>query len=239
MGDRVIDEAVLSGSQGRLVFAMLAAERRRAVTKDELAEELWGERLPSAWEQALWSLISKTRAVLSRAKLGPHVLVAQGLGCYQLTLPHGTWVDLEAAADAVHRGETTLRASRPSEGLGHAHVALAISRRPLLAGHDGTWVARRREELESIRLRALECKALSLMQLDEPLRALSYAQEAVQVAPFSERSYRLVMRAHLAAGNRAEALRSYQALRAVLADELGVPPAAETASLYQEALSPT
>jgi DNA-binding SARP family transcriptional activator len=44
------------------------------------------------------------------------------------------------------------------------------------------------------------------------------------------------MRAHLAAGNRAEALRSYESLRSMLADELGVPPEPESESLYQEAL---
>jgi DNA-binding SARP family transcriptional activator len=236
LGDRVVEETAFPGSQGRLVFAMLAAERRRAVTRDELADEIWGEHLPSAWEQALWSLISKTRSVLARARLGQAVVLAKGLGCYQLTLPYGTWIDMEAAADAAHQGEALLRAGEPSKALGHAAVALAISRRPLLAGHEGTWITHRRRGLELVRLRALDCKAQALIRLEDPLRALTYAHEAVHVAPFSERSHRLVMRAHLAAGNRAEALRSYEGLRLMLADELGVPPEPESESLYQEAL---
>jgi DNA-binding SARP family transcriptional activator len=41
----------------------------------------------------------------------------------------------------------------------------------------------------------------------------------------------------MAAGDRAEALRSYERLRSLLAEELGVPPARESECLYEEALS--
>jgi DNA-binding SARP family transcriptional activator len=237
LGDHVLDEGMLAGSQGRLLFVMLVADRRRAVSKDELAEELWGDRLPSTWEQALRSLISKTRSVLAQVGHGHDVPLSQGLGCYQLSLPPGTWVDLEAAADATHRADAALRGGQPSRVLGCTQVALTIARRPLLPGHEGAWVSHRRHALESIRLRALDSKVQALMKLRDPLLALSYAEEAVQVAPFSERSHRLVMRSHMAAGNRAEALRSYERLRSMLADELGVPPAPESQSLYQDVLA--
>ena len=46
------------------------------------------------------------------------------------------------------------------------------------------------------------------------------------------------MRCHLAAGNRAEALRVYADCRALLAEELGVEPAPETARVYLEASPP-
>ena len=237
LGDRVIDEGTLAGSQGRLVFAMLVAERRWAVSKDEIAEELWGEQLPSAWENALRALISKIRAVLARAGCTDGAVVAQGLGCYQMSLPAGTWVDLEAAADAVHRAEAALRVHDATAAQGHAAVALAVSRRPLLAGHEGRWVTRRREMLQSVRLRALDCSAAALIASGDAVRALVCAQEAVHVAPFRERGHRLIMRAHLAAGDRAEALRSYERLRSLLAEELGVPPARESECIYEQALS--
>jgi DNA-binding response OmpR family regulator len=38
-------EAALPGRQGRLLFAYLAVNRQRAVTRDELADAVWGERL--------------------------------------------------------------------------------------------------------------------------------------------------------------------------------------------------
>ncbi|RSS83396.1 bacterial transcriptional activator domain-containing protein, partial [Streptomyces sp. WAC06614] len=49
-------------------------------------------------------------------------------------------------------------------------------------------------------------------------------------------AYRCRMAAHTRAGNRAEALRSYQQLREVLAEELGIDPAPETEAAYLELL---
>ena len=40
------------------------------------------------------------------------------------------------------------------------------------------------------------------------------------------------MRAHAAAGNRAEALRAYEQCRQLLAEELGVAPSAETQAVH-------
>jgi pentatricopeptide repeat protein len=58
------------------------------------------------------------------------------------------------------------------------------------------------------------------------------AEEALRLEPFRESTYRTLMRAHAAAGNRAEALRVYQRCRDLLAEELGVDPSGETEGLY-------
>ena len=41
--------ASLPGRRAELVFAYLAAEHRRTVSRDELADALWPERLPDTW----------------------------------------------------------------------------------------------------------------------------------------------------------------------------------------------
>ena len=46
------------------------------------------------------------------------------------------------------------------------------------------------------------------------------------------------MRVHATAGSRTEALRTYQRCRRVLADELGVPPSAETEAVYTAIVQP-
>lgn len=69
-----------------------------------------------------------------------------------------------------------------------------------------------------------------------PQLATRDATTALELEPFRESSYRLLMRAHASAGNRAEALRVYERCRSVLGEELGVPPSPETEGLYLEIL---
>jgi DNA-binding SARP family transcriptional activator len=47
---------------------------------------------------------------------------------------------------------------------------------------------------------------------------------AVACEPLRESTHRAVVRAHLAEGNPAEALRQYRSYRQLLNDELGLPP---------------
>ena len=54
--------------------------------------------------------------------------------------------------------------------------------------------------------------------------------------PFRESTHQNLMRAHVAAGNPAEALLVYERLRSLLADELGVDPSPESERLHLEVL---
>jgi integrase len=64
-GTVLFDERRLMGRQGRLAFAYLVGEHLRAVSKDELAEELWLGTVPPSWERSLSALISKLRTLLA------------------------------------------------------------------------------------------------------------------------------------------------------------------------------
>ena len=66
--------------------------------------------------------------------------------------------------------------------------------------------------------------------------AAKWAEELIALSPFSEAGYRRLMEAHVAAGNRAEALRVYEQCRQLLAEELGAYPSPETDSIYRALL---
>jgi DNA-binding SARP family transcriptional activator len=53
------------------------------------------------------------------------------------------------------------------------------------------------------------------------------------IQPFRESGHRLVMRAHAAMGNTAEALLAYEACRRLIAEELGVDPPPQTKATYE------
>jgi len=233
-GRHLVTESELPGRQGRLLFAVLAAEHRRAVPREELSEILWDETPPPSWDTALRALVSKLRTAVREA-LGANA-VESAFGCYQLQLPSSPWIDLEAAADAIHRAEALVLERRISEAAGWAGPAWAISGRPFLPGEEGAWIDRQRDRLRDIRIRALCCLAEISTAGGEPTLAARDAAEAVQLDPFGERAHRLLMRAHAAAGDRAAALQAYERLRRLLADELGADPSPETHAVYLEIL---
>jgi predicted ATPase len=59
------------------------------------------------------------------------------------------------------------------------------------------------------------------------------ASRWIALHAFNEIAYRRKMRAHFAAGERGQALETYQACQAVLADELGIEPEPDTAALAE------
>jgi DNA-binding SARP family transcriptional activator len=228
-GNILLDERRLMGRQGRLVFAHLACEHLRAVSRDELAGELWPDTAPPSWERSLSAIISKLRALLAGL---PNVTLNGSFGHYQVALPADAWTDVEAAVGAIDHAESALRGGEPREALGWAHVAYQISRRSFLMGEEGPWVTLKRAELRDVLVRANECLGEPSIWPKEPEYAVRHATEAVNLEPFRETAYQLLMRAHAAVGNRAEALRAYERCRCLLSEELGVSPSSQTEAVY-------
>lgn len=232
---RLIGTAQFPGQQGRIAFAYLVLERGRPVTRAELAEALWRNEVPVAWDSALSAVISKLRSLI-RAELPDAVELTGARGCYELRLPPSTWVDVEAAADAIHEAESALRAGDPRRAYGPSAVAQHIARRPFLPGEQGEWVESWRDRLRDILLRTLEARAEVYLWNREYALALQAAKELIALEPFRETGHRLVMRSHAAVGNTAEALKAYEQCRRLIARELGVDPSAETKAAYEELL---
>jgi SARP family transcriptional regulator, regulator of embCAB operon len=232
-GATVLDQTGLPGRQGRLALVYLVLERHRPVPLDDLAHALWGLTLPPSWERSVRVLVSKLRRAL--APTGPGPTIVSEAGCYQALLGRA-WVDVEAAANAIDRAEGAWRQADLATGWSEATVAAAITRRPLLPGDDQPWVAQERGRLRSIGVRALEVLASVHLDRAEHVLALRTAEELVRLEPLRESGHRFLMRAHVAGGDRPEALRVYDRLRASLTDELGVEPSPESAALHVEIL---
>ncbi len=232
-GTALLASPQFPGRQGRRAFAYLACHRE-PVARDRLADAVWPQQLPPAWDGALSALISKTRRLLAAvdARCG---VEADG-GCYELRLPPDAWVDIDAALTALDAAEGYMRAGAPAQAWGPANVAAVISRRPFLEGETGGWIERMRQRLAGARVRALDCLAAVALAASDPTAAAAMASECCGIEPFHEPAYQLLMHAHLAAGNRAEALRVYDRLRRLLAAELGADPSPATQALHIIAL---
>jgi SARP family transcriptional regulator, regulator of embCAB operon len=232
----VIGEARFPGRQGRLVFAYLVAERGRAVPRDELAEALWAETPPATWDKALTGIISKLRGVLADGGLDGANVLTGAFGCYRLELPAGAWIDVVVAADAVKDAEDAIAAGDLDRTTAAAALAESLLRQPFLPGEDGAWVEGKRREFADLRGRALDALTDAALRRGDGHEGAMWAEQAIALEPFRETGYRRLMEAHVASGNRAEALRVYERCRRLLAEELGAYPSPETESLYRELL---
>ena len=163
--------------------------------------------------------------------------IVSRFGAYQLRVPAATWIDIGAAMDAIDRAEGAMRAAGYREAWPLAQIACHIARRPFLMGDEGPWVTRMRRELRAVLLRAHECLAEIYIWNNDPATAARHATMAIDLEPFRETAYHLLMRAHAAAGNRAEALRAYDRCRILLAEELGVSPSPALDHLYGAVLT--
>ena len=225
-----VDERDFAGRQARRLFVRLAAIHEPVASVD-LADDLWGPTWPAAWQVALRSLISKLRSTLASA--GAPEMIASVGGTYEMTVPGDGWLDLDAAADAIHQAETLLSGGDTSGAGAWALVARAVATRPLLPGEEGEWLDGLRRRLTEARLRALEVLGEVWITQDDPHLAARDAEEAIRIDPFRESAHRLLIRAHLAAGDQAAAAHAFANCERILAGELGVAPSPETAALMK------
>jgi SARP family transcriptional regulator, regulator of embCAB operon len=226
-------DALLPGRQGRLLFAYLIVNRHRQVSRDELAEALWREPDPLAVDARLNPLLSKLRRVF-----GAHSV--DGRTTLRLHLP-GAWVDLEAAAEAIHRAESSVAQQAWTRAWGPALTALLVAERDFLPGEDAPWVDEIRHQLTELRLRALECYAAAGLGIGgtELAGAVRAGRQLTRLAPLRESGYRYLIQALVAQDNFAEALTVYSELSDCLRDQLGVSPSPATRELYERLLAAT
>ena len=127
-------------------------------------------------------------------------------------------VDLRRALGVAHR---LLDGSADAADL---EIAESTLRGELLPDWYDEWLLFERERFRQVSLHALEALADRLVRDGELPRALEAALSAVQSEPLRESAHRVLIRVHLAEGNRGEALRQYELCRRLLRDRLGVEP---------------
>ncbi len=81
-----------------------------------------------------------------------------GRSTVRLCLPDA-WVDLEAAAEAIHRAESAVAQHDGVRAWGPALTALFVAERDFLPGEDAVWIDGIRHQLTEVRVRALEAYA--------------------------------------------------------------------------------
>lgn len=237
-GDCLVREDELPGRQGRLLWTYLVLHRRGPIGRVDLAEAIWNDAIPDAWDTSLSALASRLRRTLAPLGTGQQALTIRGdQGRYALRLPAPAFVDWERARDAIHEADRLVFQGAPGDALAEARVAMEIAARGFLPGEDAPWVIGHRAILRDILLRACERTVEAEIARGNVSIAETEARQLLSLDPLREASYRWLMRALLAGGNPVQAAQVYATCRQELQSRIGMHPSAETERLYAEIIT--
>ena len=107
----------------------------------------------------------------------------------------------------------------------------------LLPDWDDEWVVVERERFRQLRVHALEVLGGHFAASGRFGEAVEAALTAVIADPLRESAHRLLIRVHLAEGNRDQAIRQYRVLEQTLRAELDLEPSSETTELVVDLLA--
>jgi DNA-binding SARP family transcriptional activator len=228
------EPVVLRGAKERVLLVRLLISANRVVSLDTIIEDLWGPDSPEEAAATVRVYVSRLRKHL-RQHGGDDLIRTQPPG-YLLavdTKDVDAWRFEELAGEAreaLRRGDTR------QAGVS-ARQALGLWRGPALGDGAGYAFA----QLEASRLTelhraAVEDRIEADLECGGHVDVVGELTSLVEANPYRERLWRLYMLALYRSGRQAEALRAYQRVRTLLAENLGIAPSQELVDLERDIL---
>jgi DNA-binding SARP family transcriptional activator len=219
------------GDQPALTLARLVLERPSPLPREELAELLWPDHRPPQWEGPARQVVSRARALVVATGAAPTTVTSRG-GLVGLDLADDCEVDVEDAFRATADAEQYITARAWGRADELTSSALDHLRLAFFPTSHATWTRRWQDRVRAQRLRALHIATDAALGAGAPARAVTRAEEVLEVDPFDEVAIRALMAAHDALGSRGRALTVYEEYRRRLDGELGIRPSEETEAAY-------
>lgn len=224
---------VLVTGKAMTLLAELALRLEIGVPREELLETLWPEQPLDRSTVSLNSLVYSLQRQLSDT-LGAGQVMTYAHGRYALNQDAGVSTDI-AHFDASVRLGNRLAATNATAAAAAFERALDGYHGDLSTGsHLNIHVIVERERLRASFLSSLAWLANHHDRTGDDLTALGYALRLLTHDPCREDAHRVVMRARVRRGERAQALRQFQLCEHVLRREFDVAPEAATRDLYDQ-----
>jgi DNA-binding SARP family transcriptional activator len=239
VGDRTITKQEWRKRRARLILAMLVLEQGNELARDKISEYLWpeveGEKATNNFYVA-WSAMKN--AIMPGAdkmtKL-PYFESAHGLCRAVMT---DIVADVAEFSDLIVSVRRAQQSGDVTALLSACQRLAEIYRGELLPGdlYDD-WFAAARDKYRREFGDTMRAGATALLDANLPEECVSLLRKGVEEDPWREDLYQLLLRAHMASGQRGAAIDVYLSCRHRLSEDLGLDPSAETLRLYEEILA--
>lgn len=197
-------------SQRVVAFIGLHGPQLRTQVARTLWHEVTDQRAIANLRAALWKLHStRERVIAGRAG--------------RLYLCQDVSVDV---ADVLHTAREILGVAQDPRACEPAAPAdlLQLFSSDVLPDWDDDWVVFERERVRQLRIHAIEALSVRLRRQRRHAEAVEAGLAAVAADPLRESAQRVLIEAHLAEGNAADARRQFDAFCDLLWKDLGVRP---------------
>jgi predicted ATPase/DNA-binding SARP family transcriptional activator len=223
---------VLPAPRPRALLVILLVHANRAVSVDELCDELWDQQPPTSARAALQVHVAALRRALGAA------------AARLVTRPPGYVLELDDDQLDARRFERALGEAQRTRAAGGAGVAerlraaLALWRGPALTEFADLRCARDEAvRLEELRLGALEGRVEADLAAGRDAELVAELRQLTDAHPWRERFHAQLMLALYRAGRQADALQAYRCAREMLVEQLGIEPRRELGDLQRAILA--
>jgi LuxR family transcriptional regulator, maltose regulon positive regulatory protein len=236
-GDQEVRDRDWRSSKARQLFQLLVTERGRALSRDQVIDVLWPEMEPDPASNNLRVTINRLSKALEpdRPEGAPPAYLIQQSETYSLNTESDLEIDAVVFTSAVEEGRQAHQRGQRPAAVAALRRAVGLYGGPYLPDclyED--WATVERERLALLFSEGAMLLATMLLDDGQIHEAIGLSWRVLDQDRAYEESYRLLMRAHAALGERTSALRLYERCVTVLHDDLGVEPLPETIALHQQ-----
>ncbi|MGI8559474.1 MAG: ABC transporter substrate-binding protein [Solirubrobacteraceae bacterium] len=220
----------LGGRKQRTLLAVLLLHANEVVSRDQLIDALWGERLPPSAAESLDAYVYRLRKLLGHDRL------PRERGGYMLRVEPGE-LDVDEFELLVASARRAAEAEDHRAAVDPLTEALALWRGPAWADMlELALASAEAQRLEELRLSALESRIEAELATGSGAELVGELEQLVSEHPLRERLLSGLMLGLYRAGRQTEALDAFRAARRRLVDEFGLEPGRELHELQQRIL---
>jgi two-component SAPR family response regulator len=214
-------------TQSRDLFFCLI-QQAQGLRKEEVGQIFWPNHTPPKLNSIFRSTLYRLRRTLFRES----VIFDEGV--YRFNWQSDYWFDAEVFEELL---DETEQATASQVEIALLEDALALYQGHYLEDLYGDWCTLERERLRGRYLTGLERLAALYTDRRELQQAIELYNRLLGQDPYREAAHRALMQCYYRLGDRAAAIRQYQACANALRDDLGLSPAPETEAVYLQIIS--